>query len=185
MNNLCSYEDTRYLEVGVYNGSTFCAAIQGNDVTAYASDHWEDRNIKPYRDDIPWKGDEGSLDTFISNVKNIWTDNSDIVVMEGDIRGTSEINFNKNVNTIFYDGEHDAATQTQCLEHILKYTDDEFVLVIDDANFKDVVESSKDFIQKNNLKILYERILLTDELEDSSSWWNGIAVFVLKNNGTI
>ena len=100
--------------------------------------------------------------------------------MEGDIRGTSEINFNKNVNTIFYDGEHDAATQTQCLEHILKYTDDEFVLVIDDANFKDVVESSKDFIEKNNLKILYERILLTDELEDSSSWWNGIAVFVLK-----
>ena len=66
------------------------------------------------------------IDTFISNVKNIWTDNSDIVVMEGDIRGTSEINFNKNVNTIFYDGEHDAATQTQCLEHILKYTDDEF-----------------------------------------------------------
>ena len=61
-----------------------------------------------------------------------------------------------------------------------KVTDDEFVLVIDDANFKDVVESSKDFIQKNNLKILYERILLTDELEDSSSWWNGIAVFVLK-----
>tara|TARA_B100002019_G_scaffold189418_1_gene163676 strand:- start:2199 stop:3905 length:1707 start_codon:yes stop_codon:yes gene_type:complete len=180
LNNLCSYEDTRYLEVGVYNGSTFCAAIQGNDVTAYASDHWEDKNIKPYRDDIPWKGDEGSLDTFISNVKNIWTDNSDIVVMEGDIRGTSEINFNKNVNTIFYDGEHDAATQTQCLEHILKYTDDEFVLVIDDANFKDVVESSKDFIEKNNLKILYERILLTDELEDSSSWWNGIAVFVLK-----
>jgi len=54
------------------------------------------------------------------------------------------------------------------------------VLVIDDANFKDVVESSKDFIEKNNLKILYERILLTDELEDSSSWWNGIVVFVLK-----
>ena len=36
LNNLCSYEDTKYLEVGVYKGSTFCAAIQNNDVTAYS-----------------------------------------------------------------------------------------------------------------------------------------------------
>jgi hypothetical protein len=180
LNNLCSYKDTKYLEVGVYNGSTFCAAIQCNDITAYAADHWQDKNIKPVRDDIEWTYQKGSINTFVDNVKLHWTDNSNVVILDGDIRETSKVNFNKNVNTIFYDAEHDAKTQTECLEHILKYTDDEFILVIDDANFKDVVESSKNFIKDNNLNILYERILLTDELEDASSWWNGIAIFVLK-----
>ena len=180
LNNICSYDDTKYLEVGVYNGSTFCAAIQGNDVTAYAADHWQDKNIKPVRDDIEWTGQEGSIDTFIENVKTTWTDNSNIAILNGDIRVSTEENLDKKVNTIFYDADHDGSVQKSCLKHILNYTEDEFILIVDDANFKDVVESAKEFASENKLDILYERIILTDELEDSNSWWNGIVIFVLK-----
>jgi hypothetical protein len=180
LNNICSYDDTKYLEVGVYNGSTFCAAIQGNDVTAYAADHWEDKNIRPVRDDIEWSGEEGSIEKFIENVKTTWTDNSNIAILNGDIRIATEENLDKKVNTIFYDADHDGSVQKSCLNHILNYTEDEFILIVDDANFKNVVESAKEFVSENKLDILYERIILTDELEDSNSWWNGIVIFVLK-----
>ena len=180
LNNICSYDDTKYLEVGVYNGSTFCAAIQGNDITAYAADHWEDKNIRPVRDDIEWSGEEGSIEKFIENVKTTWTDNSNIAILNGDIRIATEENLDKKVNTIFYDADHDGSVQKSCLNHILNYTEDEFILIVDDANFKDVVESAKEFASENKLDILYERIILTDELEDSNSWWNGIVIFVLK-----
>ena len=79
-----------------------------------------------------------------------------------------------------YDADHDGSVQKSCLNHILNYTEDEFILIVDDANFKDVVESAKEFASENKLEILYERIILTDELEDSNSWWNGIVIFVLK-----
>ena len=180
LNNICSHEDVKYLEVGVYNGSTFCAAIQGNDITAYAADHWQDKNIKPVRDDIEWTGQEGSIDIFIDNVKSNWTDNSNVAILNGDIRTATRENLDQKVNTIFYDADHDGAVQKSCLNHILKYTEDEFILIIDDANFKYVVESAKEFVSENKLEILYERIILTDELEDSNSWWNGVVIFVLK-----
>ncbi len=182
LNNLCSYEDTKYLEVGVYNGSTFCAAIQGNDITAYAADHWRDVDIKPIRDDIPWEDQEGSIETFIENVKSVWTDNSNIAILNGDIREATEENLDQKVNTIFYDADHELNSQKSCLNHILPYTENEFILVVDDANLDGVLASTKDFISENNITVLYERSILTGEIEDVNSWWNGVNIFVLKKN---
>lgn len=180
LNNLCSYKDVKYLEVGVFNGSTFCAAIQNNDVTAYACDSWEEENIKPYRDDIEWNTESGSIDIFIDNVKKYWSDNSNIAVLNGDIRGITEDNVNDKINLIFYDANHDPDVQTQCLDTILNFTDDEFILILDDANFEGVVESIREFINSKKLHCVFERVLLTEELEDKTSWWNGIYLAVLK-----
>jgi len=66
------------------------------------------------------------------------------------------------------------------LQHILPYTEDEFILVVDDANLENVYDSSIEFIKENQLEILYERSILTDKIEDSDSWWNGVNIFVLK-----
>ena len=180
LNNLCSYDDTKYLEVGVYKGSTFCAAIQNNDVTAYAADHWLDKDIKPIREDIEWSDEEPSIDIFIKNVKENWTDNSNIAILNGDIREATEENLDKKVNTVFYDADHDFWVQKYCLDHVLKYTEDEFILIVDDANQEEVVKSLEKFIQDNNLEVLYKRVILTEEVEDSDTWWNGLAIAVIK-----
>ena len=58
--------------------------------------------------------------------------------------------------------------------------EDEFILVVDDANLEDVYPSTIEFINENNLEILYERSILTEEIEDVNSWWNGINIFVIK-----
>ena len=46
------------------------------------------------------------------------------------------------VNTIFYDADHELDTQKSCLQHILPYTEDEFILVVDDANLRNVHSST-------------------------------------------
>lgn len=180
LNNLCSYNNVNYLEVGVFNGSTFCAAIQNNDITAYACDTWEEKNIKPFRDDILWNLDEGSIDTFVDNIKRYWTNNSNVFIMNGDIRGITEENIGHKINLIFYDANHDPNIQSQSLDTILNFVDDEFILVLDDANFDGVVESIRDFINSKKLDCVFERVLLTEELEDEKSWWNGVYLAVLR-----
>ena len=72
--------------------------------------------------------------------------------------------------SVFYDGSHEYKDQKKALETVLPLTDDTFILVIDDANFKDVVESAKQFISDNKLTSLYENQLLTTKYEDATSW---------------
>lgn len=44
LNNLCSNEETNYLEIGVHTGSTFCSALYGNRVRAVAIDNFSEFN---------------------------------------------------------------------------------------------------------------------------------------------
>ena len=180
LNNLCSYEDVKYLEIGVYNGSTFCAAIQNNDLIAYACDTWEDKNIKPFRDKIEWNNVEGSLETFISNVEKYGTNDSEINILQGDCRSIQQKNIHHKINLIFYDGNHDYDVQKESLTNLLNYVDDKFILVIDDCNFDGVVDSVDQFINTNKLTTIFKRLILTTELEDEQSWWNGIYLLVLE-----
>ena len=41
---------------------------------------------------------------------------------------------------------------------------------------------STNIIDENNITVLYERSILTGEIEDVDSWWNGVNIFVLKKN---
>ena len=61
-----------------------------------------------------------------------------------------------------------------------RYTEDEFILVVDDANMDDVVKSFERFVEDNNLDVLYKRVILTEEVEDADAWWNGVCIAVLK-----
>jgi len=180
LNKLCSYNDVKYLEIGVFHGSTFCASIQNNNITAYACDTWEEKNIKPFRDDIEWDVEEASIEIFIENVQKHWTDNSNICILNGDIRGITKDNIKDKINLIFYDGDHSPHIQNECLDAIINFTDDEFILILDDANFDGVVESIRNFINSRKLHCVFERVLLTEQLEDENSWWNGVYLAVLK-----
>ena len=61
---------------------------------------------------------------------------------------------------------------------MLTFTQDIFTLVVDDANVEKNVEITKQFIEYNGLKVLYERELLNDQ-EDINMWWNGLYVVVI------
>ena len=182
LNNLCSQEGAVYLEVGVYAGSTFCAAVQNNDmVAAYANDNWSQPNLQPARDDMDLTLENVTVDTFVKNLQeNITTDSLDfdIKILNGDSSQLGKKDFEQDVNVIFYDGDNDQLKMIEFYTQMLTFTQDVFTLVVDDANVEKNVEVTKQFIEYNGLKVLYERELLNDQ-EDINMWWNGLYVVVV------
>ena len=182
LNNLCSQEGAVYLEIGVYGGSTFCAAIQNNDmVAAYANDDWSQPNLQPAREELTIPLADVTVDTFVDNLQhNVQTDNLnfDIQVLKGDSSGLGKKDFKHDVNIIFYDGDNSEHKMREFFLNMLTFTADVFTLVIDDANIQQNVEVTKRFVESNKLKVLYERELLND-MEDEKMWWNGLYVLVL------
>ena len=180
LNNLCSQEGAVYLEVGVYAGATFCAAVQNNDmVAAYANDNWSQPQLQPkLREDLNLNLKNVTVDTFVKNLQeNITTDSLDfdIQVLNGDSSKLGKKDFKHDVNVIFYDGDNSEHKMREFFLNMLDFTEDVFTLVIDDANIEENVAITKRFIDAMGLKILYERELLNDQ-EDLEMWWNGLYV---------
>ena len=182
LNNLCSQEGAVYLEVGVYAGSTFCAAIQNNDmVAAYANDNWSQPNLQPAREGIEVPLYDVNVNTFVQNLQeNITTDSLefDVQVLNGDSSKLGKKDFKHDVNIIFYDGDNSEKKMLEFFRNMLEYTANVFTLVIDDANIEDNVRITKTWVEEHGIKILYERELLNDQ-EDVNMWWNGLYVLVL------
>ena len=85
-------------------------------------------------------------------------------------------------NVIFYDADHDHVNQLANLNSILGFLPDEFILVLDDANFQGVVSSADEFVETNNLKPMFRRKILTSVVEDDKDWWNGLYILVLSKS---
>ena len=182
LNNLCSQEGAVYLEVGVFAGSTFCAAVQNNDmVAAYANDNWSQPNLQPGREDLNLTLENVTVDTFVKNLQeNISTEtlDFDIQVLNGDSSKLSKKDFKHDVNVIFYDGDNSEQKMREFFLNMIDFTEDVFTLVIDDANIEENVAITKRFIDAMGFKVLFERELLNDP-EDLDMWWNGLYVVVL------
>lgn len=177
LNNVCSIEDARYLEIGAYAGSTFFAAVMNNDVCSYAVDSYKINSIAPARLDLEWKGYSKPKYEFVANAMKYKPKSYKHIDKSIDLLDNNDID--RSVNIVFYDADHQYQPQKDSLKNLLKFTDDTFMLIVDDANFDGVVKSVKDFISETNLNIVYERQLLTTQYEDSSSWWNGLYITVL------
>ena len=182
LNNLCSQEGAVYLEVGVYAGSTFCAAIQNNDmVAAYANDDWSQPNLQPAREGLEVPLYDVDVNTFVQNLQeNITTDSLefDVQVLKGDSSQLGKKDFKHDVNIIFYDGDNSEKKMLEFFRNMLEYTAKVFTLVIDDANIEENVKITKTWVEEHGIKIMYERELLNDQ-EDANMWWNGLYVLVL------
>ena len=150
LNNLCSQEGAVYLEVGVYAGSTFCAAVQNNDmVAAYANDNWSQPNLQPAREDLELTLENVTVDTFVKNLQeNVTTEtlDFDIQVLNGDSSGLGKKDFKHNVNIIFYDGDNSEGKMREFFLNMIEFTEDVFTLVVDDANIEQNIAITKRFI---------------------------------------
>jgi predicted O-methyltransferase YrrM len=176
LNSICSNQEIKYLEVGAYLGSTFCAAIQNNTLEAYAVDNWKITDIQPAENNV--KIEQSSYEEFKLNVKK-YKGNSKIRVINADVKNLVPKDFHSKVNFVFYDGDHNYQEQLEALEVIKDLVEDTFIVILDDANFEGVVESADEFIYKNHYKILFERKFL-NSIEDDKMWWNGLYILILQ-----
>jgi hypothetical protein len=175
LNNLCSYSNSIYLELGCYTGSTFYAALESNPIRAFAVDNYQDKDIKPFRDDIFLPDVKDPAVEFLSLFKNPrWS------FSNKNIKDLSDKDICDKPNIIFYDAGHEYWEQYENIKSILPLVQNKFTLILDDANFDGVVQSISDIIKEENLKVLFERKILTTIPEDENSWWNGIYILVLE-----
>ena len=190
LQKLCSADDVRYLEVGVWKGSTHIAALFDNEVKesmaiddfseswgAYTSSH-DFGHVDNADDAIR----ESELEDFRSNCLSILGEVPPLINAEF-LKAAKQLPLDT-YNAYFYDGAHSATAQEQALTHFIGSLADVFVFVVDDWNYKAVSIGTHSGIKKCGLKIEEFWELEADVIGDEDKWWNGLGVFILSKPKT-
>ena len=86
------------------------------------------------------------------------------------------------INVFFYDGSHDEKSQELAFTYFNSVFDDLFIAIIDDWNWDYVRKGTNNAFNKLNYEILFEKSFFTPYNGDTSSWWNGLYIAVVKKN---
>jgi len=163
-----SVPNCKYLEIGTWKGSTLYSALyKNNPLYALAIDNFcsfGGRSVKQH---------------FLNTMADIGV-NYDFIDQDCFTIDTSKIDHKFNV--YFYDGEHDFKDQEMALTYYYDLLDDVFVYICDDYNPTHVQEGTKSGISKCNLDIIDQKTLFSSRNGDTSSWWNGIYLSILRKN---
>jgi hypothetical protein len=178
-NNLLSYEDSRYLEIGTGGGSSVCSAMYKNNANVLGIDdfseshsyanslHELNNNVEKYKGDNLFKFI--NLNCFKINICEIGK-----------------------FNIFLYDGDHSYDSHYKALKYFYDCLDDFFIFIVDDYNWRDPRVATINSISELQLEILWKKeIFTTENLVDKiflpgdiigKTWWNGIGIFLLKKN---
>ena len=174
-NNLMNMEDARYLEIGTWKGSSVCAAMCGNSAKVTCIDNWSEFG--------------GPKEEFLKNFEKFKGDN-DAKFIESDCFAVDVSELPK-FNVYLYDGNHSYDSHYKALKHFYACLDDEFIFIVDDWNWEDVRNGTRNCIEKLNLEVLFDReIRMTWDNSHTplniakEHWWNGIYVANLKKKST-
>ena len=170
-NNLLNTEDARYLEIGTWKGSSVCSAMCGNKAKVVCIDNWSEFG--------------GPKNEFLLNFERYKGEN-DATFIEDDCYKVDISIFSK-FNIYMYDGNHSNESHYYALFHYYNCLDDIFIFIVDDWNWEDVRNGTKNSIHKLNLKVLYEKEIRltwdnshTPESLARETWHNGIYVAILQ-----
>lgn len=169
LNNLCSLENTKYLEIGVWRGSTLISALYKNHeslLKAYAIDNWSEYD------------GEGSQAAFQRNI-SLYLEKYPLQFFSGD---SFEFNVKESIlekiNIYFYDGLHTKLAQELAYTYYDCILDDTFITIVDDWIWEEVREGTLNAFKKLNYKILFMTVL--PGRHDRGEWWNGWLVAVIR-----
>ena len=170
-NNLLNTNDARYLEIGTWKGSSICSAMCNNKAKVLCIDNWSEFG--------------GPKDEFLINFNKFKGEN-DATFIENDCYKV-DVSLLPKFNIYMYDGNHTAESHYKALNHYYDCLDDIFIFIVDDWNWADVRNGTKDSINHLNLKILHEwEIRLTNDESHTpldiakKTWWNGIYIAILQ-----
>lgn len=171
-NNLISnIPGARYLEIGMWKGSSLCSAMYGNKATIVAIDNWSEF--------------EDPRKEFMSNLVK-YSGLNQVEVIEKDC---FDIDVNKlgKFNIYMYDGNHTEESHYKSLTHFIHCMDDVFIFIVDDWNWESVRNGTFRAIKDLQLTTLFQHeVRLTYDNSHTpmdmahKTWWNGIYICVLQ-----
>lgn len=171
LNNLCSYPNTNYLEIGCWMGSTWVSALFGNEdsiLNAIAIDDWSLFG--------------GPINEFQSNCRKFLSNISFNLYSENCFKLDVLSRIKHPINIYFYDGGHTLLDQEMAFTYYDKVLDDVFIAIVDDWNWMDVQEGTKTAFDKLGYHILFETVLPARWNSDKENWWNGLYVAVIRKS---
>lgn len=187
-NNLMSFRidgKLKYLEVGSWRGSTFCAAISNNEIEATSIDNFtEYANTSYFNDALP------SRLAFHRNVHHIMEKSkyrSNLTFIDQDAF-TIDVNRLGRFDVYFYDGEHSFKSQYGAYSYFYPCFDDICIVITDDYSIDPLIENApREATQKAfkdlNFKVLKDWYLFGgNETQEKAwqEWWNGVYVAVIQ-----
>jgi hypothetical protein len=180
-NNILSMEDARYLEIGTWKGSTVCSAMYKNNATVICIDNWSEFS-NPDENFIGWNKFGDVKGDFLRNFYK-YKGSNNASFIESDCYKL-DVSILPKFNIYLYDGNHTEENHYKALIHYYNNLDDIFIFIVDDWNWDDVRNGTRESFSKLNLTILYEEeIRLTQDnswTQDNETWWNGVYIAVLK-----
>jgi hypothetical protein len=174
INNLVGLTpDARYLEVGSWGGSTATAALYGNSVKALCIDNWSQYG--------------GPKATFFANIERVRSSAVDFQFIEMDFRRVDYTSLG-HFNIFLFDGPHEEQDQYDGVMVARPALDKNFVLIVDDWNWRQVRIGTFRAIRDAGYSIACSIEIRTtqDNSEPSvngknSDWHNGYFIAALKS----
>jgi hypothetical protein len=171
--NYLVFDGAKYLEIGVYKGSTFSSALYGNTPSAaFAIDDWSwTKNPANATDIITIETFKPIVDTCVPGAIYTVIEKDAFSVDEHDLQGNK-------FNVYFYDGDHSWDSQAKAITHYYPFLEDEFILIVDDYDWGAAKGATESALKQMNIAVLFDIILSTDSKRNGAhaGWWMGYYV---------
>jgi len=166
-------EDTRYLEIGTWMGSSVCSALYNNNIICVCIDDFSRMKRKRCRF-------TNAKERFLINF-NKFKGNNNAKFIESNCWKVNVSELEK-FNIYLYDGDHSKDSHYQAINYFLGCLDNVFIYLVDDWNDDEVRKGTLESIENNKLIIKYKKEIFTKSNSNKNDWHNGICIFVLTKN---
>lgn len=163
-------EDDNYLEIGVYRGSTFVAALFGNNPKyAVAIDNFSQ-----------FDSDKTNMETFKRIVSERGLQNFNLLNADCfNIPPNLEpYLLDKNFTVYFYDGGHKEQDQYKALFYYYRTLANKFIFIVDDWNHEPAREGTRKALGDLEILVHKEWELFNKGSGNRDEWWNGLYIAV-------
>lgn len=167
-------EETRYLEIGLYKGSTFVSAmLKNNPKLSIGIDSFED-----FEDE---SGDT-IYQAFLNNCSQFNIQNFSLIRKNSFELSAEQKNQIKDIDLYFYDGGHSYRDHYLALKYFYDNLSDQFIFIVDDWAHPEAKHGTLLAIKNMPIKIHKEWILGKSQHDKSKglNWHNGLYIAVLE-----
>lgn len=186
LNILCSRPGTRYLEAGVWRGATFCSALKGNSVRAFAYDNWTEFTGPVMPPSIKIDATKSVREEFYYNLGR-YIGSNDVSVVECDIFGSTGLAsiVDDPIDVYLYDANHTEESQEKAITALAPWLADEAIVIIDDYTWEEVRRGTESGIKKSGLVVIHDELLGVTAQRNPEvweGWWSGWRAMVVKRS---
>lgn len=182
LNNLCSFPEAVYLEIGSWKGSTIIAASYKNEGKFYAIDNFR----------LWFKEKESPANDFFAN-KEKFKEECDYAFFESNSWDFDKTQVEDKVNVYFYDGDHSPEGTHKAFTYYDEIFADTFIMLMDDWNRGHIRKSTMGALR--NYNVLFEKEFFTPNGKNDphgstglgsmvgrsvDTWWNGLYLAVVQ-----